>query len=364
MLVILCAVVTLFLIGILILQHPIFGKIPSGERLKRIQSSKNWKDGQFENLSPTPQLTNGATMPKLIWDMLFGKKPPRLEPEGTIPSVKTDLKNLPDYSLVWFGHSSYFFKINGKTFLVDPVLSGKSSPMPGSMTAYDGSDVYNVSDFPQIDYLIQSHDHYDHLDYYTIKELQTKVNHVICGLGVGLHFEYWGYQPEKITELDWHEKIELGNGISITSTPARHFSGRALKRNQSLWSSYVLKSDTYSLFIGGDSGFDTHFKNIGDTYGPFDLAILENGQYNTSWQNIHTLPSELMQVKHDLKAVSVFPVHSGKFTLARHAWDEPLELASKHAEENGDKIITPMIGQMVHLKDTTQTFTKWWKTVK
>lgn len=345
----------------LILKHPVFGKSPSGERLKRIKQSKNYRDGEFQNLSPTPQLTEGATMPKLIYQML-GKKPDRLEPESEIPTVKTDLHQLQDLSLVWFGHSSYIFKAADKIFLVDPVFSGSAAPFPGLMKAFKGSDAYSVSDLPEIDYLVISHDHYDHLDYPTIKKLIPQVKQVICGLGVGAHLERWGFDPAVITELDWWDSRELPGGLHITATPARHFSGRALGRNQTLWCSYVLYAGDFRLFIGGDSGYDTHFREIGRKFGPFDVAILENGQYNIYWKHIHTLPDELPDVQHDLRAKAVLPVHSAKFPLARHPWDEPLELAVKHARAHHDRLLTPKIGETVRLNDTTQQFSEWWKT--
>lgn len=357
-------ILVLGLIAFGILQHPIFGGKPSGDRLTRIESSKHFDGKEFKNLNYTPQLTNGTTYFSLIYDMLFAKAPVNLAPSDTIPSVKSDLNILPDYSLVWFGHSSYIIKADGITFLVDPVLSGSASPFSTAIKSFKGTDIYSVEDIPSVDYLVISHDHYDHLDYKTIKKLKGKVKNVICGLGVGAHFELWGYSPEIITELDWYETVRLNDAITITSTPARHFSGRALVRNNTLWTSYVLKIADFKLFIGGDSGYDEHFKWIGENYGPFDLAILENGQYNKSWQYIHTLPEQLMHVKHDLGAKAILAVHSSKFALARHPWKEPLTLATKFAEEKGDRILTPKIGEILLLKDTTQKFEKWWQEVK
>lgn len=347
----------------LILRHPVFGKLSSGERLKRLKQSPNYRNGEFHNLNPTPQLTNGATMPKLIYQILVGKKPERLKPASEIPTVKTDLRQLPDFSLVWFGHSSYIFRAADKVFVVDPVLSGNASPVPGSMKAFKGSDAYSAEDLPEIDYLIISHDHYDHLDYHTLKEIIPKVKRVICGLGVGAHLEHWGYNPARITEMDWWDGLDLADNLHITATPARHFSGRAITRNQSLWCSFVLNTEGFRLFIGGDSGYDTHFRKIGEKFGPFDLAILENGQYNLYWKHIHTLPHELSDVQRDLRAKAVLPVHSAKFALALHTWNEPLELAVKKAEKEHDRILTPRIGETVHMKDTTQLFSKWWETV-
>jgi len=343
---------------------PKFGKVPSGKRLERIQQSPNYKDGKFQNIHYTPDLTKGYSMAGILFDMLF-KNHPRRKPVDSIPSVKTDLLNLPAASdvLVWFGHSSYFMQIAGKRFLVDPVFSGNASPLPGTTKSFAGADIYSVDDLPSIDYLVISHDHYDHLDYETIIALKNKVGKVICGLGVGEHFEYWGYSPENIIEKDWHEIIDLGDEFKLNTVPGRHFSGRGFKRNNTLWTSYVLEAPQSKIFIGGDSGYDTHFKDIGHKFGPIDLAILENGQYNVAWQAIHTLPHETIQAAKDLKAKRLFPVHSSKFTLAMHQWDEPLNDVSK-LNNGAIPLVTPMIGEIVNLNDEHQTFKQWWKGIK
>jgi L-ascorbate metabolism protein UlaG (beta-lactamase superfamily) len=348
-------------IALVLYLSPFWGKSPRGKRLERIKASPNYRDGAFQNESETPQLTNGATMPGLIKDMLFGDTPAHLAPSEKLPAVKQDLRQLPNLSLVWFGHSSYLFTVGNATFLVDPVLSDRVSPLPGFMTAYPGTTLYTPENLPAIDYLILTHDHYDHMDYSTLKQLTNRVKEIICPLGVGEHLEHWGFSPEKIKELDWWESLTLKEQLNVTATPARHFSGRGFKRNQTLWSSYVVRHSSFNLFLGGDSGFDSHFKRIGEKFGPFDLAILENGQYNRSWQYIHALPSELPQIAADLKAKAVLPVHSGKFTLARHAWSEPLETVSKL--EGTFRLLTPKIGETVHLIDSLKTFEPWWRTV-
>lgn len=343
---------------------PKFGKAPSGKRLEKLQQSPNYRDGKFQNIHYTPDLTKGYSMPGIMFDMLF-KNHPRRKPIDSIPSVKTDLLNLPADSniLVWFGHSSYFMQIEGKRFLVDPVFSGNASPLPNTTKSFKGADIYSVADLPNIDYLVISHDHYDHLDYETIIALKEKVDKVICGLGVGEHFEYWGYAPEKLIEKDWHEQIDLGNGFVLNTVPGRHFSGRGFTRNNTLWTSYVLETPKAKIFIGGDSGYDTHFKEIGNKFGPIDLAILENGQYNVAWQAIHTLPHETVQAAKDLKAKRFFPVHSSKFMLAMHQWDDPLNDVSKI--NNGTiPMVTPMIGEIVNLNDEHQIFKQWWKGIK
>ncbi|MGC4042064.1 MAG: MBL fold metallo-hydrolase [Flavobacterium sp.] len=253
--------------------------------------------------------------------------------------------------------------MDGKKFLIDPVFSGNASPLPGSVKAFDGSNEYQAEDMPAIDYLLISHDHYDHLDYPTIIKLKDKINVIVCGLGVGSHFEHWGFDTNKIIEKDWHETEILTDTIKIHTTPARHFSGRGLVRNNTLWLSFVLETPTHKLFLGGDSGYDTHFAEIGKKYGPFDWAILENGQYNLAWEAIHMLPKQFVQAAAELRAKNVIPVHSSKFALAQHSWNEPLnEISNFYRNGNYDySLVTPRIGEVVKLDTTNLHFTEWWK---
>ena len=342
-----------------------FGAVPSGERLARIQKSPNYRDGKFHNLSETPTFAKGYSIASEVFKMMF-KKYPRLSPLDKIPSVKTDLLHLPADTnvLVWFGHSSCFIKLDGKTFLLDPVFSGNASPLPGSLKSFAGTDVYTVSDFPEIDYVLISHDHYDHLDYETIVALKDKVKHMVCGLGVGAHFEAWGYAPEKIEEHDWHESVRLDSAISIFTEPSRHVSGRGLSPDNTLWISFIIKSKTKTLFYSGDGGYDKHFAAIGKKYGPIDLAILENGQYDSAWRYIHCLPTQVVQAAKDLNAKRFLPVHNSKFLLGRHEWDEPLRRTSMLSKEAGIPLVTPMIGQVVNLNDEKQKFSEWWRAVR
>lgn len=338
-----------------------FGKSPAGERLEMMKRSPNYKDGKFQNIHLTPALTEGYGYVEVTWEVLF-KRSPRRRPVDSLPSRKTDLLNLPADQdvLVWFGHSSYFMQADGKRFLVDPVFSGNASPIPGTTKSFTGADIYTVADLPEIDYLFISHDHYDHLDYETIIQLRSKVKKVICGLGVGSHFEYWGYPADQLIEKDWHEEVQLGDGFTVHTTPARHFSGRGFTRNNTLWMSYVLQTPSLQIYIGGDSGYDTHFAEIGKKFGPFDLAILENGQYDRKWKYIHSLPEEVVQAAKDLNAKRLFPVHSSKFMLANHAWDEPLSRITELSKTAGIPLATPFIGEQVNLGDTAQQFTQWW----
>lgn len=359
---ILLVVVALLIAAVLIfIQTPKFGRRPQGERLKKIELSSNYKDGAFQNLSHTPDLAEGVSMTKVLKDFFF-KRSKRSKPKEALPSQKTDLKNLDpsENVVVWFGHSSYFIQADGKKVLMDPVFSGAASPISFTTKAFNGADIYTVDDFPEIDILFISHDHWDHLDYETVLKLKGKVKKIITGLGTGEHFERWGFDISIIEERDWNETIDLGNGFVVHTASARHFSGRGFKRNTAIWSSFVLKTPTLNLYLGGDSGYDTHYKTIGDTYGPFDLAILECGQYNESWKYIHMMPEQVVKAAQELKAKKLLPVHWAKFTLGLHAWDEPILRVTAEAKKQNMPIITPMIGQKASLtKD--EVFTEWWK---
>lgn len=360
------SLILLFSVAVyLFMQQPKFGKLPSGERLEKIKNSPNFRDGQFQNQNFTPDLSEDSSYYILLKDFFFTNFP-RVKPKDTIPSVKTDLLNLDNDEdiLVWFGHSSYFIQIDRKRILVDPVFGKAASPLSFTTNAFKGTNIYTPEDIPEIDYLLISHDHWDHIDYETLIELKPKISTLICGLGIGEHFEYWGFQKDRIIEKDWNENIDLADGFNIHTTPARHFSGRGFKRNQGLWVSYVLRTPSMNIFIGGDSGYDTHFKEIGDNFGPFDLSILENGQYDKSWKYIHLMPDQLVQAATDLNSKSLFPVHSAKFPLANHPWDEPLRKATEQASKAGLPLFTPMIGEKVYLKKAEQQFSKWWESIE
>ena len=175
------------------------------------------------------------------------------------------------------------------------------------------------------------------------------------------HFEYWGYDKDRILEMDWKDSVSLSNGFRITCLPARHFSGRGLSPNNTLWAAFMLDTPTQRIFIAGDGGYDTHFAEIGKTFAPIDLAIMENGQYNNDWRYIHLLPEELQKAVKDISAKRTLTVHNSKFALSRHTWDEPLNNVSRIMEKENINLLTPMVGEKIYLKDTTQVFTKWWE---
>lgn len=346
----------------LFMQQTKFGKIAEGERLERIKKSTNYKDGRFQNISFTPDLTEGVSYYKVIKEFFFDKSK-RVTPVNVLPSQKTDLLSLDaDKNVfVWFGHSSYFMQVDGKKILVDPVMSGAASPLSFTTRSFKGTDVYTTDDLPEIDYLFISHDHWDHLDYETVVKLKPKIKKVITGLGTAAHLEHWDYDKNIIIEKDWNEEIILDEGFVVNTTSARHFSGRGFKRNQSLWMAYALKTPTIKIYIGGDSGYDTHFKKIGEQHGPFDFAILECGQYHHNWKYIHMMPEELISAAEDLKAKKIIPVHWAKFALGQHDWDDPIIRVVAEAKRKNIEVLHPMIGEEVDLRNASQKFSEWWK---
>lgn len=328
----------------LFISQPSFGRAPRGERLKRVQASAHYHNGHFENEIPTVTMTSDKGTLRALWDFLF-KKTENLRPSEPVPSVHTDLSALPPQDLiVWFGHSAYLVQLGGKKILVDPALVA-GSPVPFFNKPYPGTDVYKPADIPAVDYLFISHDHWDHLDYQTVTALKDRIGKVVVPLGVGEYFEYWGFPPEKIVELDWYEQADV-DGLQVQAFPARHFSGRGLAPNRMLWASFVVQSPTgRKVYIGGDSGYGPHFAKIGAAHPQLDLAILENGQYDKDWSQIHTLPEQLPQVMKDLHAQKAVTVHHSKFTLANHAWDEPLKVEKEAAAAAGQELLVLTIGQ-------------------
>ena len=342
------------------MNRKVFGKTPSGKRLTRIMQSPHYKGGVFQNMEPTQVMREGASYLGLTKN--FINRPVTVKPAAALPSVKTDLRQpAPAKPLItWFGHSSYFIRSHDFNILVDPVFSGHASPFSFFGAAFKGSDAYTVQDFPQIDLLVITHDHYDHLDYATVTRLFPKIQQAVTPLGVGAHLEYWGLDAAKITELDWWEGRTLDAGITITATPARHFSGRMFVRNKTLWASFVLQLHGHRLLLGGDSGYDAQFKIIGERFGPFDLAMLECGQYGDDWPSIHMKPEETVQAALDLRTRVLMPVHWGKFVLSLHPWNEPVKRVVVAAEKAGLPVATLRIGGTYAVGDEVG-LDQWWE---
>ena len=347
------------------LRQPVFGALPEGERLVHIHASPNYIHGEFQNQQDTPFLTNGATQWSIRMDNLLAKKGvPR--PVHDLPTQKTDLRALDprEDMAIWLGHSSWYVQLGGKRILVDPVFSDHAAPLPGVISAFSGTTLYSVQDMPPIDLLLISHDHYDHLDYPTIAALKPLVKAVAAGLGIGAHFERWGYDPATTHELDWYDSHDLGQDVRVHATPARHYSGRTFTRNQSLWIGFALESAQRRLFISGDSGYGDHFAAIGKRYGPFDWVTVDSGQYDPRWANLHMNPEEAAKAADHLGTRALSPTHVGRFALASHDWDDPFKRLVVASQGHSYALWTPMIGQPIQFAASTQTFEPWWKKVE
>ncbi|MCX2477601.1 MBL fold metallo-hydrolase [Pedobacter sp. MC2016-15] len=357
-----CLALILFsaLIIILILNIPAFGRLPSGARLEKIKLLPVYHDGAIKNFVDTPDLPAGVTYWDVLKAMIQGN--PNKRPPAPLPFVQPEIGSVEGTKVTWFGHSSYLLQIDKLKILVDPVFSKSTSPFSFiGNRSYDGTDFIHAEDFDHVDIVLITHDHYDHLDMDSIIKLKDRTGYFITSLGVGAHLERWGVAPENITELCWSESTSL-LGLTFTAAPARHFSGRKFKRGQTLWSSFVIQTPVYKLFLGGDSGYEDHFKKIGEEYGPFDLAILECGQYNAFWPYIHMFPEQVVLAAKDLKAQLLLPVHWAKFSLALHNWDDSIRRVVKSAEEQHQHITTPLLGETI-LLGAKYPSSKWWLNV-
>lgn len=336
------------------------GRSPRGARLEKVRQSPQWNGRKFQNPHFTAIVTNGRGHWLDTMNLCQGTDKHK-KPKSDVPSAKTSLKGLSqtDDVVVWLGHSSLFIQVEGKRFLFDPVLTNKL-PVKPFMRPFPGADVYSPKDIPQVDYLIITHDHWDHLDYHTVKALEDSVGAVYCSLGIGESFAYWGYPEEKIHDMDWNDSVVLDNDIVLYCLPARHFSRRFLDAGKTLWASYLIETPNRKVFVSGDGGYDTHFKAIAERFPAIDLAIMENGQYDKHWEYLHTLPSELPQAIDDLGARKVITYHNSKFALASHPWTEPMELIYRHSRGKPWILLTPRIGERVFL-DKQQGFLPWWR---
>ena len=358
LLIILGAVLGIGVLTLTVLAHPAFGTFRPVSQ-ERIQASPNYRNGQFRNQEPTPQFTGKPSVVSHQPSAVSHQPSEGRRPKEAIEAYKTDLKALPTDSdwVVWFGHSSYLFCLGGKRFLVDPLLKPEF-PASLMLRPFAGTDIYRPEDLPPIDVLIITHEHWDHMDYATLRDLRTRVEKVVCPLGIADYLRYWRYSDDQITEMDWYDHSTLkqspplvgrSGGVSLTCLPTRHFSNRLLGRaNQTLWASFMIEYAGRKVYIGGDGGYDGRFKAIREQFGEVDLAFLENGQYNERWKYIHTMQEGLEQAIRDLEPKQVFTVHHDKYALAMHPWNEPDSVAKAISERNSAfRLLDAAIGKVV-----------------
>ncbi|MBT2736420.1 MBL fold metallo-hydrolase [Bacillus sp. ISL-7] len=361
-------IIVLGLVGLTYLflsYYPPFGKMASKERLSKYEQSENFSHKRkFVNRVPTIMENSFKETVSILIDFIKGN--PNGRPKNAIPIEKLKLSDHPNDTqpkITWFGHSALLLELDEKRILLDPMFGGAPTPFPiFGIKRYSKGIPFIIEDLPTIDIVIISHDHYDHLDYGSIRKIKEKVKQFIVPLGVGCHLEKWGVNPEIIIELDWWDELHH-EGLKIASTPARHFSGRSLTdRDTTLWCSWVIKGEDTNIFFSGDSGYGPHFKEIGAKYGPFDLTLMECGQYDRRWAEIHMTPEESVQAHLDVKGKIMIPIHWGAFTLALHDWTDPIERVTKAAQkERLLAISTPRIGETVYIDSEDYPRKVWWK---
>ncbi|XZF77960.1 MBL fold metallo-hydrolase [Bacillus sp. AL-1R] len=324
----------------------------------------HYKNGKFINQIPTSMSMDFKTNISMLRD--FVKKNTNRTPKAGIPMERIDVsffhsKN-NDSKVTWFGHSALFIRIDGKNILIDPMFGNAPTPFPQfGGKRYSGGLPIEINELPKIDAVILSHDHYDHLDYGTIKKIKHKVDRFIVPLGVGSHLMSWGVPIERISEHNWWDEFKFDQ-LTLACTPARHFSGRSLTdRNNTLWCSWVIIGEDTKIYFSGDSGYAPHFKEIGGKYGPFDLALMECGQYDRRWSAIHMLPEETIKAFIDVKGEVLVPIHFGAFTLAFHDWNEPINRVVEAAKEHEVKYSTPKIGETINISKGEYPNSIWWK---
>ncbi len=358
-------VVGLFVITVAVLYlAPTFGGTITDARRMRVEASPRYKNGRFENAVPEAKRQAGEA-----WDMakrqFSGNEmryPPRPIPVLPMSTQGFERSPPPGLRAIWFGHASVYLELDGLRLFVDPMLSSYATPIAGIGPRRFHPPPLDLEALPRIDVVLISHDHYDHLDMRTVKHLASKGTHFVLPLGVGAHLDRWGVPAAQVSELDWWQSHSFG-GVTFTSTPVRHYSGRALRDgNATLWSSWVMAGQAHRVFFSGDTGAGDHFQTIGDRHGPFDLSLIKIGAYGPSqtWIDIHMTPEAAVLAHMALRGKRLLPVHWGTFNLAFHAWDEPIERAVAAAKGLGAEIVTPRVGEVV---TAGQPFISeaWWK---
>jgi L-ascorbate metabolism protein UlaG (beta-lactamase superfamily) len=338
----------------------VFGKKPSGARLERMKASSRWVDGAFRNIHPIPAGLRSGPMPAITEFFCGGR---RRVPDGELPTVDplgAWARRPAGARVTWLGHSTTYIEVGGVRFLTDPVWGKRASPFSAIGPKRFQPPIVPLAELPKPDVVLISHDHYDHLDYPTIRKLARVDVSFITSLGVGAHLESWGIAAERITELDWWESHEV-KGVSVAATPAQHFSGRGVgDRNGTAWSSFAIRSDKQSVFYGADTGLTTEYREIAKRMGDFDLVMLEVGAWNSAWGDIHLGPKNAVDALAMLGGNPTFlPIHWGTFNLALHEWDEPAETLTRIAPP---RLVMPRLGEAV-VAGEDRKVDPWWRSV-
>ena len=322
--------------------------------------SPNYYDGKFNNLNET-SVSTGSFFGTLL-DYMVGDDD--RNPDVVLPTK--EYQNIPlnqsDVSITWFGHSTILIQSHNTTILMDPILGdGELDPLIFGPSPFAYEHTYDTEDLPQVDFVFISHDHYDHLDMGTIQSLAGA--EFFVPLGVKSHLTTWDIPSENVIEFDWYDEYNVSSELFIALTPSQHFSGRGLSGDNTLWGSWVLDFNGHKIFFSGDSGYSEEYAEIGDKYGPFDIAIIEAGQYNEAWSSIHMFPEQSVQASIDLEASTILPIHNTKYVLSLHKWNAPLERVTAAGELLNQTVSTPYIGESFVLGGENPDY-RWWRDVE
>lgn len=354
-------ILTVLVIIIYMNVDPGFGGKPGREQMEKLAKHSVYEKGCFKNSDEVPVMLPNSY--GKVLRLQFGDNPGRV-PEAALPSVTPVLSdNSADnnVSYVWLGHSTVLIRMDSLTILTDPVFSKRASPFSFlGPKSFEYTNPVLPEDIPFPDIILISHDHFDHLDYRTIKKYYKSVKAFYVPMGIKSHLVRWGVQEENITEFDWWEGKLCNEKVKFIAAPAQHFSGRRGQNNSTLWCSWIIKSKDKTIFISGDSGYSPHFAEIGDKYGPFDLAFVECGAYGKYWPYIHMMPEQSVQAGIDVKAKTVVPIHWGKFNLSFHPWKEPIERFIEKANVDKLDYVIPIIGEQIVMGSEYQNHS-WWE---
>jgi L-ascorbate metabolism protein UlaG (beta-lactamase superfamily) len=337
------------------------GAEPSGERGERVRRSPQYRDGAFQNTVPATLVRPGAA-PKILREMLFGKQ--KRAPAAPVP-LATPGRAAPEggtLQVIWYGHSTALVEIEGRRVLFDPIWSDRCSPSSLVGPRRLHPPPVALADLPPVDAIVISHDHYDHLDLPTVRTLlRSQEAPFVVPLGVGAHLERWGVPADRLVELDWGDAVDIA-GLRLTAAPARHFSGRTLVRNYTLWASWILAGPTRKVFFSGDSGYFDGYAAVGAEHGPFDLTLIQVGAYGAAWPDIHMTPEEGVTAHLDLRGGVLIPLHWATFNLAPHDWAEPVDRLWVEAKARGVTLAVPRPGERVDV-DAPPPVDGWWQAV-
>ncbi len=326
-----------------------------------VTGSPHFSEGKFRNTVPTPTMAPGTT-----GDFLREARTNRKAgvPAHPVPLVTPEVPaQAAQLAVTWYGHASALLEVDGHRVLVDPVWGERVSPSPRVGPRRLHPVPAPLSEVPQVDAVLISHDHYDHLDLPTVRQLVTEQSApFVVPLGVGEHLRGWGVPEDRIVELDWDGSHTVGP-LRLMCAEARHFSGRGLSRDDTLWSSWVIAGPRHRVFFGGDTGYHPAFAAIGAQHGPFDLALLPVGAYSAQWPAIHLDPEEAVRAHGDLGGRVFLPIHWGTFNLAFHRWSEPIERLLAAAARVDVSVVVPRPGERLDLSTSTPPTADWWSAV-